>query len=316
MSKALTNWVARQTDDHTAGSPGRETTMPPVAPSTLKQRVSHLTKMFNIAGIPPPWTADPKEEGMTTQALLIIQGHQRRWKGPTRRKAPVDGMLLRVMQAECKTDEDQAALAATTFGYLTALRGISPVPGGPMFDSDRQLRNRDVEIGERHVTLTIRVEKNQQRRNKARKIKLWAAENPLCPLTLARKQRKTNPNQDSDAPFFQNRDGNPIRRHIVEKRIKKAATKLGRDPALYSLHSPRVGTVNALAEAGFEMEWIRVYGAWTSQAHFTYLRIQISDRQTSTNKQRVRHTRDAQWAMLEYVCRDAERATLIVPRDE
>ena len=97
-----------------------------------------------------------------------------------------------------------------------------------------------------------------------------------CSLDLAVRQHARNPRCGPDDPFFQDAFGNALSRSTVTAFLRQAATSLGRDPIQYTLHSPRIGAVNALLLHGYDFPFTKIVGHWLSDAIFDYVRIQLA----------------------------------------
>ena len=167
--------------------------------------------------------------------------------------------------------------------FLGCLRGGSLLPDGCAFDPSRHLRQRDVDTRPAdHVTLTIRLEKTNNDARVSRAVTLYATGRADCPRAAALGQLRQNPKGEPDAPFFQTTLGLPMTRRSVETRLQHAAGSLGRNPTSYTLHSPRIGMVNALLLQGYPFAFIKRYGQWTSDAVFEYVRVQLPDGHVAT----------------------------------
>ena len=164
-----------------------------------------------------------------------------------------------------------------TVAFLGCLRGGNLVPSrADAFDPLRQLRNSDVICKPGRVDIEIRVEKTSQSPATSRRVRLYATDKMGCSLDLAVRQHARNPRCGPDDPFFQDAFGNALSRSTVTAFLRQAATSLGRDPIQYTLHSPRIGAVNALLLHGYDFPFTKIVGHWLSDAIFDYVRIQLA----------------------------------------
>lgn len=274
---ALANFAAGLTRQRRRG--GR--TFPPAAPPTIEGYIAAIKYFFAASCAPCPEHPYPTSSGREPSPVrLVIAGHRRRFERAVVKKAALDQALLEQLLTMCARGrhDDHAAACAILFAFLGCLRGGNVVPDGTTFDPARQLRQCDVDARDpEHVELTIRVEKTNQQARESRKIRLYATAAADCPRLAALAQQRRNPNRNPYAPFFQAFKGGPLPRAQVERRLRAAASSLGRDPSRYTLHSPRIGMVNALLLQGYPMPFIKSYGMWASDAVFEYVRVQLPD---------------------------------------
>ena len=253
----------------------------PVAPSGLSQYMSAIRYHFKIAGRADPFRGNLLrfQNDQPTLAALVVKGWTRNWDKEKQQAAPVTPGMIDTMWRDARVSRDPTqatAAAVNTIAFLALLRGGNLVPRGhERFDPDRQLRQRDLTLHDTHASLTVRVEKNNQKRSHPRQIHLFRMQHGTCPYAILAEQLARNPDKSPDAPLFQQRDGTPFRREQATIALRRAAAAAGMDPMKYSMHSPRVGAVNALLIQGYTFEYIKFAGNWRSNAVFEYVRQQM-----------------------------------------
>jgi hypothetical protein len=256
-------------------------TLHPLAPSGLSQYMSAIRYHFKTTGRPDPFRGSllKYQSDQPTLASLAVKGWARNWEKEKQQAAPVTPGMINILWRDAKAahnPEQHTAAAVNTIAFLALLRGGNLVPRGHMpFDPDRQMRQRDLTFHTTHATLTVRVEKNDQRKSKPRLIHLFRTNEGACPYAILARQLARNPDKNPDAPLFQQQDGSPFRREQATNALRRAAAAAGLNPMKYSMHSPRVGAVNALLIQGYSFEYIKVAGNWRSNAVFEYVRQQM-----------------------------------------
>ena len=77
-------------------------------------------------------------------------------------------------------------------------------------------------------------------------------------------------------PLFTNASNSPITDTIFRKVLRKAITKLGLNPSVYTPHSFRIGGATLAHELNYSDSQIRQIGRWKSVAFNKYVRPQNS----------------------------------------
>lgn len=73
------------------------------------------------------------------------------------------------------------------------------------------------------------------------------------------------------APLFQHVDGKAVTILQVVALLRRAGAQLGLNAAILGGHSLRRGATQAMFEAGYERDFIKSFGRWTSDAVYRYL---------------------------------------------
>lgn len=80
-------------------------------------------------------------------------------------------------------------------------------------------------------------------------------------------------------PLSRERGGCPLRFATITRAIKQGARSLRLDADSFTSHSLRSGGATALLAAGYDIEFVKVMGRWSSDAWRLYMRLDISTRQ-------------------------------------
>ena len=77
----------------------------------------------------------------------------------------------------------------------------------------------------------------------------------------------------NQGPLFQFKDGSPLTRSAIIRRVKEALHSLGYPSKKYSGHSFWAGAAFIAAAAGLEDSITKTMGRWESPAYLLYIRI-------------------------------------------
>lgn len=98
----------------------------------------------------------------------------------------------------------------------------------------------------------------------------------LCVVNALHRLRQAFPARfhegyESDLPLFRWTKGEAVRRDLVKSWLERAAVAEGVPPDRIGSHSLRIGGATALYHVTGDLDLVRRYGRWSSQAHNLYL---------------------------------------------
>jgi hypothetical protein len=228
---------------------------------------------------------DPTHTSVNSRARLAAEGITRSLETArsTKTAAPATVEMLAEMQAGYRERKgvaaaDAGALAALAVAVVTfagCLRLGAVVPDSPArFLAHRHWRMRDLTLSGGQAIVCLRSSKTEV--TTASKLTFEATGTDLCPVRLLRMVSGRNLRQAPDAPLFQRGNGSTVVKRDAQRALRDAAARLGRPAAEVERltgHSFRVGMVRALLCAGYDSNFVQLYGRWKSESAFLeYLR--------------------------------------------
>ena len=95
----------------------------------------------------------------------------------------------------------------------------------------------------------------------------------ICPFQILREYLQVRPKYDTiKEQFFVFRDRSPLKPDNVCTVLWDRLQALGLDAMLYNTHSFRAGCCVDLHKLGVDLNFIKIFGRWKSNAVFTYLK--------------------------------------------
>ena len=246
----------------------------------IRQRLSGIRCAHISSGFPDPLQG-------RVRLWAAIQGLHR-WDGPQVRKIPVTVEMLRWLRSyllDGGRDRPEAAAlwSAVCLGWFFMLRASEYLPPQELSGAPpRVLKGRDLEFfgdsGVRCsvweatvVVLQLREAKNDQfSRGQVRTHHLTGS--PICPVLSLRDHARFNPHwiRDPASPVFACK-GKGITREDISALLRVCSIALGYPPELVGSHSLRKGGATALFAATGNMELVKRFGGWKSDAVHAYL---------------------------------------------
>ena len=246
----------------------------------IRQRLSGIRYAHISSGFPDPLQG-------RVRLWAAIQGLHR-WDGPQVRKIPVTVEMLRWLRSyllDGGRDRPEAAAlwSAVCLGWFFMLRASEYLPPQELSGAPpRVLKRRDLEFfGDNGVrcsvweatvvVLQLREAKNDQfSRGQVRTHHLTGS--PICPVLSLRDHARFNPHwiRDPASPVFACK-GKGITREDISALLRVCSVALGYPPELVGSHSLRKGGATALFAATGNMELVKRFGGWKSDAVHAYL---------------------------------------------
>lgn len=204
-----------------------------------------------------PWLSE-QEEHRCRKLIKMLKYNDVR---PANAKAPLTVDFLNSIHAELHSSEANIPLLAAMFlGHDALLRSAELL----------SLRRADINvINQKQICITLRRTKTH-RVGAAQSVFVSDRQGPSA-FKLIRILLSGNTSQSPDTPLL----GEGRARNWLASGIKKAVSKQGLDPALYSTHSLRAGGATDLLRAGTPLEIIRKAGRWRSDEVLKYLRDEV-----------------------------------------
>jgi hypothetical protein len=106
-------------------------------------------------------------------------------------------------------------------------------------------------------------------------IKLFKVDSAICPFAALSRVWSSAPNQRSDAPLFQDAEGQAVSYRSMLSFLKDILRNLDINPAQVGLHSFRIGGATSLAIMGVPAHLIKTMGRWTSLCYQRYTRTTV-----------------------------------------
>ena len=251
---------------------------------TIKQRLFAIKMGHLVAGHEDPTLH-------RTRIWAALNGFKR-WQPDTNRKYPVLPNMLRWMKRHLAENGsyDRAngviMWAVVMTGFFFLLRASEfLVSAGRSWGTTRVLKGSNVEgrkdnkqVATLHhaeeVVIYLSGSKTDQFnqgavRNQFRSgsdlcvVSALAAYQALCPERFA--------GAESEMPLFRYMDGRPIPRTDLQSLIQLAAVADGQASTRYGSHSLRIGGATALYQSTHDLEVVKRFGRWNSEAFHAYL---------------------------------------------
>ena len=249
------------------------------AAGTIQQRLFAVRYYHLVGGLEDPL----KDKGRVWFAL----GGLRRLQGGRPRKRPVTRRMLRWLARRLQggTFDEQVLLAAilTAFFFLLRAGEYVSVDGKP-WNADRILCGKDVfaRKGGRpvasfrdgdEVLVHIKSSKTDQY-NLGCLRNHYRAGGEVCPVRAMEAVQRLAPERwglEAHLPLFRRRSGRVLRRAEIQDMLAMAAIVEGFKPEEMGSHSLRIGGATALYHTTQDIERVKRFGRWKSNAVHAYL---------------------------------------------
>ena len=250
---------------------------------TVKQRLFAIKMGHLVAG-----HDDPTLNRVRIWAAL---NGFKRWQPETKRKYPVlPGMLVWIRRhlSSCDTlsKGDQVILwAAIMVGFFFLLRASEfLVTVGRSWGSTRTLKGSDIEARKDNMQVTnfhqaeevviyLKGSKTDQYQGTVRN--QFKSGSELCVVSALADYQSIKPERfagaEENQPLFRFEDGKPLQRGDIQNLIQLAAVADGQSTTRYGSHSLRIGGATAMYQTTKDLDVVKRFGRWNSDAFHGYL---------------------------------------------
>ena len=254
------------------------------AEGTVRQRLFSLKMGHVVAGYEDPTLH-------RTRLWAALTGFKR-WQPETRRKYPVLPCMMRWMkqhleESESLTKGDKVALwAAMCTAFFFLLRASEYlVQANRTWSTRRVLKGCEVEgrtnnetcrnQNAQEVVIYLTGSKTDQYNQGTIRNHYRSGDSCLCPVQALGEMERHYPERfrgaEAEEPLFRFEDGTPIARDDIHDMVQLAAVADGQQGARFGSHSLRIGGATALYQGTKDLEQVKRFGRWTSDAFHGYL---------------------------------------------
>ena len=223
---------------------------------------------------------DPFASQSMPRLEYVLKGIKRRKEknAQSKPRLPITVDLLQKMFKvwEDANDPDAVMLPAACclgfFGFLRAAEFMTP--SSAAYDPGCHLSLANVALDSHSAPTTIRIAIKQSKTDPYRKgvhIFIGQSFTDICPVQRMIAYLATR--GPSQGPLFMHKDGQPLSRSSLVKKVRSALTQAGMDASIYSGHSFRIGAASTAAAKGVEDALIQILGRWQSTAYLRYVKL-------------------------------------------
>ena len=245
----------------------------------IKQRLSGIRYAHIAAGYPDPLAGRVR--------LWAALAGMHRWDGAPVRKVPVTPRMLAWLRAYLQgsnrpAEEKAAVWASIRLGWFYMLRASEYLPGTDALNApSRVLRGSDLDFFKEgrkcrvseadSMAVQLRDSKGDQFGRGQVRLQ-HATGDEICPVRALQEHAKLNPHwlQDSGLPVCA-WQGVGVSREGVSEALRLAAVALGYPAHLVASHSLRKGGATAMLAVTSDVETVKRFGGWKSDAVHAYL---------------------------------------------
>ena len=160
------------------------------------------------------------------------------------------------------------AVACTAYFGFFRLGGLLLCIEG-LYNPALHLSFGDVKVDNTTNPALIQIIVKQSKTDQGTMVYVGKTGNDLCPvIALLAYMAARGP---QPGPFFINPDGSPFQKQPFIKRVREGIAAMGINPASYTGHSFRIGTVTMAAQLGIEDSTIHMLGCWHCDAFRVYI---------------------------------------------
>ena len=260
--------------------------------SSIKGYLSALRRMQIVGGMGDPFAVSWPLLECTLKGIKMQQAKNVDSRAKSR--LPITPSLLcslRCFWEKDRHDPDNimlwAACCTCFFGFLRS--GEVTVPSWKAYDAQCHLSTGDVMLvgsPPRAIEVAIKASKTDPFR-KGVKVFLGRTDNHLCPVAAVAAYMAVRGN--TSGPFFMLKNGRPLSRETLVRKLREALGSTGVDVSCYSGHSFRIGAATTAASVGIEDSLIKTLGRWESAAYLLYVRVP-RDKLASVSKRLAGHS--------------------------
>ena len=248
---------------------------------TIKQRLFAIKMGHLVAG----------HEDPTLHKWAALNGYKR-WQPETKRKYPVLPAMLLWIRRHLNSSEsidkaDRVIIwAAIMVGFFFLLRASEfLVTMGRTWGTSRTLKGTDVEARKNNnqvtnfhqaeeIVIYLKGSKTDQY-NQGTVRNQFRSGNELCVVAALADYQSMKPERfagaEADLPLFRLECGKPLQRTDIQSLIQLAAVADGQSTTRYGSHSLRIGGATAMYQATKDLDSVKRYGGWNSDAFHGYL---------------------------------------------
>ena len=254
------------------------------AEGTVRQRLFALKMGHVVAGYEDPTLH-------RTRLWAALTGFKR-WQPETRRKYPVLPCMMRwikqhLAESASFSNGDKIALwAAMATAFFFLLRASEYlVQANRSWSTRRVLKGCEVEgrtnnqtcriQNAQEVVIYLTGSKTDQYNQGTIRNHYRSGDLCLCPVRAFGEMERHYPERfrgaEAEEPLFRFEDGTPITRDDIHGMVQLAAVADGQQGARFGSHSLRIGGATALYQGTKDLEQVKRFGRWTSDAFHGYL---------------------------------------------
>ena len=251
---------------------------------TIKQRLFAIKMGHLVAGHDDPTLH-------RARIWAALNGYKR-WQPETERKYPVlPAMLLWIKRhlgsSETLSKVDKIIIwAAIMVGFFFLLRASEfLVTMGRSWGASRTLKGNDIEARRdnnqvmnfhqaEEIVIYLKGSKTDQY-NQGTVRNQFRSGNELCVVEALANYQAIRPERfagaEADQPLFRLENGKPLQRTDIQCLIQLAAVADGQATTRYGSHSLRIGGATAMYQTTKDLDVVKRYGRWNSDAFHGYL---------------------------------------------
>ena len=254
------------------------------AEGTVRQRLFALKMGHVVAGYEDPTLH-------RTRLWAALTGFKR-WQPETKRKYPVLPCMMRWIKQHLDESDsfskgDKVALwTAMTTAFFFLLRASEYlVQANRSWSTRRVLKGCEVEgrtnnqtcriQNAQEVVIYLTGSKTDQYNQGTIRNHYRSGDLCLCPVRALGEMERYYPERfrgaEAEEPLFRFEDGTPITRDDIHGMVQLAAVADGQQGARFGSHSLRIGGATALYQGTKDLEQVKRFGRWTSDAFHGYL---------------------------------------------
>lgn len=238
------------------------------SPATIKNYVSALSATYVRMGL----SSQSFSHYKVKRALLAIEKTLRHTPAPASSISPdlLRSILYALMPHRLYSTLKFLFIAM----YMSLLRQSNFISQTVRrFDPTRQITKGDVRIMESGLLINIKWEKNHQSINGANAVLLPTTNDAfLCPVQAYRNMLAASPRPRSCDPLICFIDRNNLTIGFVRKVWRATLRRIGKDPAVYTLHGLRRGGATFLASTSKSARSeLKEVGRWKSNVYRRYI---------------------------------------------
>ena len=222
--------------------------------------------------------------------LWVTLAGLHRWQGPRGRKKPITTKMLLWLQQHISTSSYSKGGQATLWfglmlGFFFMLRASEYLLQERSWSEGRVLRGDDISLRHQNkeiadvtkaseLVIHIRGSKTDQY-NVGTTRNQFATGVSLCPVRAYAEIFRQRPHRlrgsEAHLPVMRWEDGSSISRAAIQSLLELSAVAMGQDPSEVGSHSLRIGGASAMYHSVPDLQAVRRFGRWASDAFHVYL---------------------------------------------
>ncbi len=266
-----------------------EQTEPPYGHARAPQENDILLEFcrYLFEGMPSVLLASTIKEYLSQALMYINVQRDAVGLGPMHQPLVLSRFMTRLMQVPRASSFKDAApvalIAAVVYDesaslatrvvamcqwFLTLRVGNLTTSQTTVFDPQFSVLRRDLSFSPdgSHARFILKKLKNCKWNKGSCRYLLRATDaNGFCALDLLRRFYDSTAHFADDQPLMRHADGRCVTADHVNVLLKKHAARLGLDPRVIASHSLRSGSATQLNADGWDLEYIQLWGSWSTQ---------------------------------------------------